>query len=134
MPLHKLTLFSFLIVFILSACGGEDASDVTTGDAQDSEIPISFVQACNLHCEYAHDQPEGCPSDLSSSLNTCLQACAQENSMTLSETCESAGVTYYQCTWNLTFTCPEGQTEPIPSNLADCADESGEWNACLLGG
>ena len=123
----------FFISFFCVACGSDGESQPQdTVDAGDD--PISFVQACNLHCEYAHDDPEGCPADLATSLNDCLQSCAQENAMEFSESCQATGVAYYQCTWSLAFTCPEQQNEPIPSNLADCADESGEWNACLLGG
>ena len=126
-------LVPFSFIFCI-ACGAEDDSSAVadTDIAQDPEI--SFVQACNLSCEYGHDDPEGCPADLSESLNACLQACAQESTMKFGEGCEAVGIQYYQCTWELTFTCSEGQDEPIPSNLTDCADESGEWNACLLGG
>ncbi len=134
MPTFKFLFFCLFLSLVCIACGGQDDSEPAGSSDNSDEPAISFVQACNLNCEYAHDEPEGCPNDLSDSLNGCLQACAQENSMDFSEDCEAVGVAYYQCTWNLTFTCPEGQSEPIPSNLADCADESGEWNACLLGG
>ena len=128
--------FLVLVLFISSFCVacGSDGDAETQEIVESGDEPISFVQACNLHCEYAHDEPEGCPTDLSESLNACLQSCAQENAMELSSSCHNSGASYYQCTWNLTFACPAQQNEPIPSNLADCADESGEWNACLLGG
>ena len=134
MPTFKITFLFIFLSFLCLACGAQEEAEPAQDAGSSSDEQISFVQACNLNCEYAHDEPEGCPDDLSESLNGCLQACAQENSMDFSEGCESVGVAYYQCTWNLTFSCPDGQNEPIPSNLADCADESGEWNACLLGG
>ena len=134
MPKFKFSFCLILFSFFCLACGAEDEPAPAQDTENSDDATISFVQACNLNCEYSHDEPEGCPADLSASLNSCLQACAQENSMEFSEDCQAVGVAYYQCTWSLTFTCPEGQNEPIPSNLADCADESGEWNACLLGG
>ena len=134
MVITKVSIVLSFILLVCVACGSDDGSALQEQSGLSGDEPISFVQACNLSCEYSHTEPEGCPTDLSDSLNACLQACAQENAMDFSETCEAVGVAYYECTWDLKFTCPEGQTEPIPSNLADCAEESGEWNACLLGG
>ena len=133
MTLQKNALLTLFLTFFIFACGGGGSSEIA--DQTDSEDSgMSFVQACNLHCEYSHDEPEGCADELSESLNACLQSCAQEDAMTMSQECEAVGVSYYRCTWDLTFTCPEGQDEPIPSNLSDCAEESGAWNACLLAG
>ena len=125
--------FFFMTTFIfLTACGDDSQTDTQTPESVPESI--SFVQACNQHCDYAHDEPEGCPEDLSQSLNSCLQKCAAEDSMDLSESCEAMGVAYYSCTWALAFICTEGRTDPTPSNLADCSSQSGDWNACLLGG
>jgi len=132
MPIQNWCLFLSVFILVLSGCG--DASESESDEASSGQPMISFVQACNLQCDYAHDEPEGCSADLSQSLNNCLQDCALEDSMELSDACKAAGIAYYQCTWALTFLCREGQTEPTPSNLSDCAEQSGEWNACLLGG
>ena len=133
MTRYKYAPLILLLIICSYACGDDDTSGAA--DQTDSiDTPMSFVQACNLHCEYSHDEPEGCADELSESLNACLQSCAQEDAMTMSQECEAVGVSYYRCTWDLTFACPEGQGEPIPSNLSDCAEESGAWNACLLAG
>jgi hypothetical protein len=130
----KLPTFGFFLsTFIfLVACGDDSQTETQTPAPVDESI--SFVEACNQHCDYAHDEPEGCPDDLSQSLNSCLQKCATEQTMGLSESCEAMGVAYYTCTWTLSFICTEGRTDPTPSNLSDCSDQSGNWNACLLAG
>ena len=126
-------LFLFPLTFLfLSACGDDPIEQGTAPTPVDESM--SFIEACNQHCDYAHDEPEGCPDDLSQSLNTCLQKCAGEQAMGLSESCEDMGVSYYSCTWTLSFICTEGRTDPTPTNLSDCSQQSGDWNACLLGG
>jgi hypothetical protein len=127
----SLILVSFTLLF-LAACGGESDNGISEPAPVDDSI--SFIEACHQHCDFSHDAPEDCPADLTESLNSCFLKCAAEDEMDLSESCESTGVAFYTCTQTLSFICTEGRTDPTPANLSDCSLQSGEWNACLLGG